>query len=407
LTEPNPRSQNSPKLQAEQADRSLLYGLSFTSFLFMLGFGIALPSLPVAVEKLGYSELDAGVVISIWALTYVATGIPAGALLDRHNLKALIPIAMAGNGLTGLAFLFGTSLPAFLIGRLVQGVFESFVWTGIYGLVSFKFARSRTSALGILSGISSLGFSIGPLLNGMFLASAPARAGLVPFVVTSFASAALTALLFRSRRVYYVEEDRRPAGIMSAIKSLRSVAIVTIIMMIILGGFDAIVQADNIDILANSHLSAALSGLLLSSYYVSTLVNKSLLTYTHRFVEHPFYPALSFLGALLVLLAGNMITQTSYTLAMQWIVLGAILGVNSVSFQTLIAQTVGDKAPSTAMGIYSLSWGSGYLIMPPLVGFVAVLSGSPVADVFLEILVAIGFFSGMVFLNLRKCQKLS
>jgi DHA1 family multidrug resistance protein-like MFS transporter len=405
LKEPNPRSQNSTKLRTEQADRSLLYGLSFVSFLFMLGFGIALPSLPVAVEHLGYSELDAGLVISIWALAYVATGVPAGALLDAHDLKAIIPATMAGNGLVGLAFVFGASLPPFIMGRLVQGILESFVWTGIFGLVSFKYAHLRASALGILSGFSSLGFSIGPLLNSVFLASAPVRVGLVPFVVTSLASAILTALLFRSRRVYYVGGERKPLSIRDTIRSLNSVAIVTLVMMIILGGFDAIVQAQNLDILASSGLSAALSGVLLSSYYVSTLANRSLLTYTHRFVERASYPALSFLGALLVLLAGNIFVRTSYTLALQWIVLGTLLGVNWISSQALIAQIVGEKAPSTAMGIYSLSWGSGYLIMPPLVGFVAILSGGPVAYVFLEILVTIGLFSAIAFLLLRRHER--
>lgn len=101
----------------------------------MLGFGIALASLPLAVEQLGYSPFYGGLVVSVWALTYVVTGVPAGAVLDSSNLKGAIPAAMAANGLIGLFFIFGRSLPFFLIGRLLQGIFESFVWTGINGLI--------------------------------------------------------------------------------------------------------------------------------------------------------------------------------------------------------------------------------------------------------------------------------
>jgi len=407
LKEQNPESQNSSKPQTEETDRPLLYGLSFVSFLFMLGLGIALPSLPASVEGLGYSQLDVGLVISVWALAYVAMGIPAGAALDRYDLKILIPAAMACNSFVGLAYLFGASFPDFIIGRLVQGVLESFVWTGIFGLVSFKFAHSRASALGMLSGFSSLGFSIGPILNTVFLASAPTRVGFVPFVVTSFASAVLTAVLFRSRRVYYVGVQRKSMSIISAMRSLNSVALVALFMMIILGGFDAVVQAHNIDILVGSGFSASLAGLLLSSYYISGLASKCLLTYTHRLAERALYPALSFLGAFLVLLAGNMVARTSFSLALQWIAIGAILGVNWISFQALIGRTIGEKAPSVAMGIYSLSWGSGFLTMPPLVGFLASLIGHPVAHAFLEGLVMVGFFGGMVFLALLRREKLS
>ncbi len=397
MREQTARSQSSLNPDDSNDGKPLLYGLSLVSFLFLLGFGIALPSLPRAVEELGGSELDVGLVISIWALSYVAMGVPAGALLDRHDLRVTIPAAMVGNCFVGALYALGTSLPFLLVGRLLQGVLESFVWAGIFGLVSFKFPHSRTGALAIVTVFSSLGFSIGPTFNGLLFASAPARFGLIPVIATSLFSAILTIVLFHSRSVYHVRGGRRAPGVMSVVHSVDSVVALALVMTGIMGGFEGIVQAHNSDLLTGIGLPVALSGLLLSSYLVSALASRSSLPYTYRFFQRRYYPALSFLTALLVLLLGTYVIQSSWTLILQWIVIGALLGVNWITFQALIANTLGEKAPSTAMGIYNLSWGLGYMSMPPMVGLVTTRTGGHLAYVSLEILVTIGLLCGLVF----------
>jgi MFS family permease len=49
-------------------------------------------------------------------------------------------------------------------------------------------------------------------------------------------------------------------------------------------------------------------------------------------------------------------------------VIGAVIGTNVIIFMANISGAL--KSKSTAMGLYQASWGLGYMLAPPLAGFV-------------------------------------
>ncbi len=378
-------------------DNWLLYIVSFLSCLFGLGLGIALPSLSPLTVALGGSELEAGLVIGIWGLTYVSLSIPAGIVADKIGAGRIAAIGMMGNSLTAAIYLVSVDPSTLVLGRLLQGVFESLIWSGIFGLIASIYYDKRIKALGFLSGTMLLGFSVGPAIGGLMSASLGLRSTFIPYMLLSVLSG--LGLSFISRRIKLPSKEkvtsRFDLGVLDIVVFL--VILPYLLIVFTFGVFDSVLQTFYPKIVGRWG-SEEVGGLLLTAYYLSILTSQLSLRYTARVVEHRFYTPLSFLSSLLLVKAFLSIPfRNPTTLLSVWIYIGFVIGTNVVKIQAFLSGKFRSRS-STAMGMYNTSWGLGYILGAPIA---ALVSSYVNIFVFIQVLLGASFLLSLYYIFIR------
>ncbi len=332
---------------------------ALASFTFMLGLGAAVPNVSLLVRELGGSDVEAGLGVSAWGLTYVLFSVPAGVLADRYGARKLASIGMALNAAIALLLYSSTSVGQVVAARLAQGAFEALIWSSIFGMVAKAYPTSRVRALGLLSSSLTLGFSIGPSLGSAIAAALGVRYAFIPYAASSAASSALVYLLAPPIR----------GGEKLEFKGLREKVSPIILPALALGAsfgsLESSLQSHYPLIAPQYGVPLSLAGALISTYYLSMLASQASLRYTSPLVEKRIFPPASFATALLAAAAVSWLKGWPAPLFALAALLGATVGANAVRVQSSLAKRLSPHE-STAMGVYCASWGFGYLVGAPL-----------------------------------------
>ncbi|MFS8114533.1 MFS transporter [Rhizobium jaguaris] len=147
--------------------RALLHLSPFVLIIF-LGYGaIGLPlaALPIHVhEHLGYGTVMVGLVVALQSLATLLTRAFAGHLCDSHGGRTSVLLGAFFCAASGLFYLAGLwigwavgSLTLILIGRLVAGLGESLVITGILAWSIARVGASNTGKAMVWTGIGMYG----------------------------------------------------------------------------------------------------------------------------------------------------------------------------------------------------------------------------------------------------------
>lgn len=140
-----------------------------------LGYGIALPLLPVMISELIAAPSPSDIAWHTSFLTgafaiapLIAAG-PWGLLSDRYGRRPILIVGMLGFALTLGATAFPTTLFAFYLLRLLNGAFAAAIVPSVLALVTDlerdESRRARTFAL--VSAASSIGLLAGPMVGGV------------------------------------------------------------------------------------------------------------------------------------------------------------------------------------------------------------------------------------------------
>jgi len=133
--------------------------VSFSLFLHFPGF----------LKELGAGESEVGVLVALPALAAVALGPCFGRLMDRHGRR---PVIVAGNllnvGVVGLYMMFQALSPALYIVRVLHGVAETMLYSGLFTYAADTMPPSRTAQGLALFGVSAMPRSPGVAIGRSF-----------------------------------------------------------------------------------------------------------------------------------------------------------------------------------------------------------------------------------------------
>lgn len=140
-----------------------------------VGTEVSSIALPLVVLALTGSPAQAGNVAAIRGLVYVFWAIPAGALVDRWNIKAVMVVSNLGGGLAmgGIALALGLhvlNLPALYVACAIEGSF--FVFANLARFASLPRAVTTEqfpAASAQMESASQAAILVGPPLGGFLL----------------------------------------------------------------------------------------------------------------------------------------------------------------------------------------------------------------------------------------------
>ncbi len=170
-----------PLLQHER-----LLMITVSTVLVMMGQGVISPVLPLFAEKFHTGAAAIGLTLTSFGLARLVLNIPMGIAADRYGRRLLLitgpvigAIGMVGSGLAG-------SLPELIAWRFIAGAGSAIYATGTQVfLADISTPDTRARYLGTNQGALLLGVSFGPAIGG-FLAEAYGLAA--PFVIVGLCS---------------------------------------------------------------------------------------------------------------------------------------------------------------------------------------------------------------------------
>jgi DHA1 family multidrug resistance protein-like MFS transporter len=194
------------------------------TFSIAIGFGIVLPVVPFAVERLAFGSDAAwqsrhvGLLTGTYVMAIFLFAPLWGKLSDRHGRRPILLFGLIGFAVSSASFSFVLSLPLLYLIRTLEGLFAAAVVPTAYALVVDRTdsRQSRARLMVLINIAATAGFLVGPLLSGAVLLATRPLAEVnnimfsAPFFVT--AALALAAALMVFACVPATTEQRRDKG---------------------------------------------------------------------------------------------------------------------------------------------------------------------------------------------------
>lgn len=154
---------------------------------------------PKMREEFGFSQIQMGLVYSIFSLSYFLGQTPWGILSDRYGARWLVALAIAGwsifTGVTGLAYSFVSLLAIRFVFGGLEAALSPAVATAFNRWIP---ERERASAFGFFLGGGRLGAAITPFFAAMILVASGWRVMFLVFGGLGILSAVAWMLWFRN-----------------------------------------------------------------------------------------------------------------------------------------------------------------------------------------------------------------
>lgn len=155
------------EIVVRRRERATLLLLALAVFVLMLDSVVVTVALPALQRDLGIAATDLEWITGAYLLAFGVLLLTGGTLADvagpRRVLLAGVLCFAAASAVCGLA----TSMAILLAGRALQGVGGALLMPAALAVMAAAFPpERRASALGAMTGLSSLGIVAGPLIGG-------------------------------------------------------------------------------------------------------------------------------------------------------------------------------------------------------------------------------------------------
>lgn len=173
--------------------KSQLAIIFFTVFLYLVGFGVVIPIVPVLARNFGATPFQVGLLLSVYSLMQFLFAPFWGRLSDRRGRRPILLFCLLGECLSYIAFGLARNLETLFIARTFAGFFGASISTASAYISDITKPEERSKGMALIGAAFGLGFLIGPALGGG-LAIWGAHISAEPHFDTSFAAYWVSAL---------------------------------------------------------------------------------------------------------------------------------------------------------------------------------------------------------------------
>ncbi len=180
---------------SQQNRKSQLTILFITVFIYLLGFGIIIPIIPILSRDFGATATESGLLMSIFSLMQFLFSPFWGKLSDRWGRRPILMFCLLCEGLCYILFASADNLATLFVARGLAGFFGASISTASAYISDITEKKDRSKGMALIGVAFGLGFVFGPALGGM-LAGYSEHISTAPHFKTSFASYVVAGLCF-------------------------------------------------------------------------------------------------------------------------------------------------------------------------------------------------------------------
>ncbi|MEY4617229.1 MAG: multidrug resistance protein [Pseudomonadota bacterium] len=149
-----------------QAPKVLIF---LTVFLYLVGFGIIIPILPLLGKELGGSAIQVGWLMAIYSLMQFLFAPFWGQLSDRHGRRMILVGCLLAEAFTYVWFAFARDFWSLLLARGLAGFFGASLSTASAYISDITPPKERSKGMALIGVAFGLGFVIGPAIGGSMI----------------------------------------------------------------------------------------------------------------------------------------------------------------------------------------------------------------------------------------------
>ena len=143
-------------------------GIVFTTVVIdLIGFGIAIPILPIYAKELGASAFHIGALASAYALMQFIFAPVWGRLSDRYGRRPVILVSLAGTAISSVLFGLATSMAFLWVARILNGISGASYSAAQAYVADVTGPEDRAKGMGLIGAAFGIGFVLGPAIGGL------------------------------------------------------------------------------------------------------------------------------------------------------------------------------------------------------------------------------------------------
>ncbi len=146
--------------------KSQLAVIFFTVFLYLVGFGLVIPIIPVLAREFGATSLQVGLLLSVYSLMQFVFAPFWGRLSDRFGRRPIILFCLLGEVFAYIGFSLARNFEGLFAARLFAGFFGASISTASAYISDITEKSERSKGMALIGAAFGLGFLVGPALGG-------------------------------------------------------------------------------------------------------------------------------------------------------------------------------------------------------------------------------------------------
>lgn len=135
-------------------------------FIYLLGFGIIIPIIPILSRDFGATALQAGLLMSCYSLMQFLFAPFWGRLSDRKGRRPILVFCLLGESLCYVLFAYAKNLETLFLARLLAGFFGASISTASAYISDITPPQERSKGMALIGVAFGLGFMLGPAIGG-------------------------------------------------------------------------------------------------------------------------------------------------------------------------------------------------------------------------------------------------
>lgn len=137
-----------------------------TVFIYLLGFGVLIPILPLLSRDFGATPLQIGLLMSVYSLMQFIFAPFWGQLSDRIGRRKILLFCLLGEGVASLMFALSRNFEMLFAARILAGFFGASLSTASAAISDLTPKDQRSKGMALIGAAFGLGFVFGPALGG-------------------------------------------------------------------------------------------------------------------------------------------------------------------------------------------------------------------------------------------------